>query len=133
MVEEFEKRVQKKIDELMIAEREATEALEKVRDEKGRYLSAMTVWRQEMKTKAPSMNGASAENSFAGMAIADAAERIMRESGGKMRTADLARRLKLVGVTKAKGNGAYSSVLKTLQRKTDVFRERGTGTFELVK
>jgi hypothetical protein len=64
------------------------------------------------------------------MKIADAAVALLKEAGGKMRMADLVRRLRRAGTTKAKGTGAYSSVLKTLQR-TPAFETIGRGMWAL--
>lgn len=126
-------RVRKKLEDLNLKETELQEQLATVTAARDRYEAAWEIYRQEMNEGAVTEDappGRLTDEELAGMKIADAAMALLKEAGGKIRMADLVRRLRRAGTTKAKGTGAYSSVLKTLQRTSGV-EQIGRGMWAL--
>jgi len=73
--------------------------------------------------------GKQLHNRFRDMSIKDAAEIVMNEAGGQMRTVEIVRTLREGG--KELGERGYSLVVTTLQR-SDRFEKVGRGVFRLV-
>ena len=131
---EFVGKVREKLHDIGIRERDLRSQLEALAQERGHYETALSVWTKEMQNgAAPATSEPVYDDELQNLSVAEAATVVMRRFGGQVRVANLARMLRTVGVTKAKGAGAYSTVLKTLQRKVDIFYEIETGQWGLVE
>jgi hypothetical protein len=134
---DFVAKVRDKLRDVGIKERDLQSQLDQLRDERAQYDAALSVWIKEMGNGSqPAMAARSEDvrdNEVQGLTIGKASELVMERFGGHVRVKDLARMLRTAGVTKAKGTGAYSTVLKTLQRNPDIFYEIETGNWGLTR
>ena len=138
-MEDFVKRVQRKLEELSLKERELQANLDEVQNTRSRYEAALDIWGKEMTNgvvpESPTVTGDVPDEQLAGLTMPEAIRVLLeRATDHRMRTSDLARRLRMAGTTKAKRtNTAYSIVFKTLKRRDDLFYAVGTGMWGLVK
>lgn len=134
---EFISRVQRKIQELAVKQRELQVEIHDLEQERGRYAAALAVWGKEMGSEAHIQAQTSPDGipeELAGRKIPEAIEILLEaDPSHQMFTTDIVTRLRMAGVTKAKGTGAYSSAFKTLGRRSDLFYEVEKGKWGLVK
>ena len=137
MNDSFLNRVADKIERLGLRETALREELDEVTRERGRYQAALEIYREEMESGSGKetfvASGALSDDKLATMTIAEAAVEVLTEAKAPMRMRDIVRRLKRAGTTKAKGTGAYSSVLKTMDRRGDLFAKESDGRWVLVR
>jgi len=133
---DFVNKVREKLRDIGIKERDLQSQLGQLEQERTQYEAALSVWSREMdnnsKSAVPARSDVSDEE-LQGLTIAKASELVMDRFGGHAKVTDLARMLRTAGVTTAKGTGAYSTVLKTLQRNPDMFYEIETGKWGLTR
>lgn len=131
--------VRRKLEELSLQERELRAKLTKVEESRSKYQAALDIWGEEMVAEGGEFeshlgtNGVSDEE-LASLNIPQAIEKLLDFAPGhRMRTSDIARRLRVSGTTTAKkANTAYSITHKTLNRRADVFQQVGIGEWGLV-
>jgi len=87
---------------------------------------AMNTIRESLGLRSPELMQAR----FSDMTVKAAAEIVMREAGGQMKTVDIVKALREGG--KDLGDRAYSVVVTTLQRDKQRFKWVGKGEFRLV-
>ena len=134
---DFVNKVREKLRDIGIKERDLQSQLSQLEQERTQYEAALSVWSKEMDNGSkPAVSARSesiSDDELHGLTIAKAAELVMDRFGGYAKVTELARMLRTAGVTTAKGTGAYSGVLKTLQRSPDMFYEIETGKWGLTK
>ncbi|MCH7579754.1 MAG: hypothetical protein IIB22_05875 [Chloroflexi bacterium] len=136
---EFVNIVSRKLEELSLKERELQASLTRVAEDRRKYQAALDIWSKEMVTEGgefESRLGTSSltDEELALMSIPQAIEKLLEITPShRMKTSEIARRLRVAGTTTAKkANTAYSITHKTLNRRTDVFKQVGTGEWGLV-
>jgi len=134
---DFVGKVREKLQDIGIKERDLQNQLEQLKQERTQYQAALSVWSKEMDNGSKPAVSANPEiirdDELRGLTIAKAAELVMERFGGRAKVTDLARMLRTAGITTAKGTGAYSTVLKTLQRNPTMFYEIETGRWGLAR
>ena len=134
---DFVSKVREKIRDIGIKERDLKSQLGQLEQERTQYEAALSVWSREMdngsKPAVPARSDIIRDDELHGLTIAKAAELVMDRFGGYAKVTDLARILRTAGNTTAKGTGAYSGVLKTMQRDPDTFYEIETGKWGLTR
>jgi len=134
---DFVSKVQEKLRDIGIKERDLQAQLNQLEQERAQYEAALSVWSREMDNNSqpavPVRANMVYDDELRDLTIAKASELVMERFGGYAKVADLARMLRTAGVTTAKGTGAYSGVLKTLQRSPDMFYEIETGKWGLTR
>jgi len=134
---DFVSKVREKLQDIGIKERDLQNQLDQIKQERTQYEAALSVWSKEMDNGSKPAVSARAEiirvEELQGLTIAKAAELVMGRFGGRAKVTDLTRMLRTAGVTAAKGTGAYSAVLKTLQRNPTMFYEIETGKWGLAR
>ncbi|MGD0765389.1 MAG: hypothetical protein ABR978_03710 [Dehalococcoidia bacterium] len=134
---DFVSKVREKLQDIGIKERDLQSQLGQLEQERAQYEAALSVWSKEMDNGSkPAVSTRSeiiGNDELQSLTIAKAAELVMDRFGGRAKVTDLTRMLRTAGTTTAKGTGAYSAVLKTLQRNPAMFYEIETGKWGLVR
>ncbi len=134
-IDGFLGRIREKIEALNFKETDLLQQLDDVKRAKDRYQAAWEIYQDEMgdEARAVTAPGRIPDAELVQMTIADASAALMREAGGAARVTDIVRRLRVSGKTKAKGTGAYATVIKTLQRNPERFYRVDTGKWGLME